>query len=162
MPRTTFQRVIYTVLGVTITGFFMSIYNKAWVQGGLSFDVFENFWANFALQAPFGFLLQFCFVQKVAGKQAAKYPTDNQILYRIIRTGFTVMMMCPLFSTYNTFIHAFRYGWGFEKIVCNIFTKIVQNFPFAFCLQIFVAGPIHRFIFSKLFPQKKKSAANKA
>ena len=152
MPRTTFQRIVFTFFGVLLMATTMATFNKYLVYGEFSPFLFRQVAIAFCQKAPVAFILQFFFVQKFAGRQAAKYPTDNKILYQCIRTGFTVLLMCPIMCTYSNIINLITLDWTFGKMVESIITKMPINWIFAFCMQIWILGPVNRFIFRTLFP----------
>ncbi len=153
MPKTTFQRIVFTFFGVLLMATTMAAYNKYLVFGEFSPFLFRQVAIAFCQKAPLAFILQFFFVQKFAGRQAAKYPTDNRILYQCIRTGFTVLIMCPIMGLYANIINMVTLGWSFGQMIANTVAKIPVNWIFAFCVQIWVLGPLNRFIFRRLFPE---------
>lgn len=154
MPKTTFQRVVFTCLGVLLMATTMATYNKYLVYGEFSLELFRQIGIAFLQKAPVAFLLQFFVVQKFAGKQAAKYPTDNKILYQCIRTGFTVLLMCPIMCLYSNIINMINFGWTFGQLMEAWISKMPVNWVFAFGVQIWFLGPINRFLFSKIFKKQ--------
>ncbi|MBE7017268.1 MAG: hypothetical protein E7420_03830 [Ruminococcaceae bacterium] len=154
MPKTTFQRVVFTCLGVLLMATTMATYNKYLVYGEFSLELFRQVGIAFLQKAPVAFLLQFFVVQKFAGKQAAKYPTDNKILYQCIRTGFTVLLMCPIMCLYSNIINMINFGWTFGQLMEAWISKMPVNWVFAFGVQIWLLGPINRFLFSKIFKKQ--------
>ncbi len=159
MPKTTFQRVVFTFFGVLLMATTMATYNKYIVYGEFSVELFRQVGIAFLQKAPVAFLLQFFVVQKFAGKQAAKYPTDNKILYQCIRTGFTVLLMCPIMCLYSNIINMINFGWSFGELLEAWISKMPVNWVFAFGVQIWVLGPVNRWIFRHLFPEKKQVKA---
>lgn len=151
MPKTTFQRVVFTFFGVLLMATTMATYNKYLVYGEFSPELFYQVSIAFLQKAPVAFLLQFFVVQKFAGKQAAKYPTDNKILYQCIRTGFTVLLMCPIMCLYSNVINMISFGWSFAQLLEAWITKMPVNWVFAFCVQIWILGPVNRFLFRCVF-----------
>lgn len=93
MPNTTFQRVVFTNLGVLLMATTVVTYKKYLVYGEFALELFKQVATDFCLKVPLVWILQFFEVQKFDGKQAVKYPTDNRILYKCIRTGFTVFLV---------------------------------------------------------------------
>lgn len=151
MPKTTFQRVVFTFFGVLLMATTMATYNKYLVYGEFSPEVFKQIAIAFCQKAPLAFILQFFVVQKFAGKQAAKYPTDNKILYQCIRTGFTVLLMCPIMCCYSNIINWVMFDWTFGQFLASFITKMPVNWVFAFGVQIWLLGPINRFLFRNIF-----------
>ena len=61
--------------------------------------------------------------------------------------GFTVSMMAPMMTLYVSIYHM-----GLTPgLLDHWLTKLIQNFPFALCAQIFYVGPLVRLIFRTLF-----------
>ena len=56
--------------------------------------------------------------------------------------------MCPIMSFFASVLFSFD---GMENVVANWLTITIRNFPMTLCWQLFVAGPVVRFIFRKLF-----------
>jgi hypothetical protein len=130
----------------------MALFNKSLVAGRFQWEFFKQLPLAFCQRAPLAFILQFFFVQKFAGNMSAKYPTDNRLVSYVIRTGFTVLIMCPIMSFYSNIIYV-----GFTADLIPIWlTKMVQNWPFAFFVQVFLLGPWNRFLFSLVFKENEK------
>ena len=157
-PKTLPQRIVFTALGVLLMATTMATYNKYLVYGEFSVNLFQQVGIAFLQKAPVAFLLQFFVVQKFAGKQAAKYPTDNKILYQCIRTGFTVLVMCPIMCLYSNIINMIQFHWDVWQLLEAWISKMPVNWIFAFCVQIWVLGPVNRFLFSKIFAKELAKA----
>ena len=149
-PKTTGQRLVFTCLGVLLMATTMATYNKYLVYGAFSAELFKQVGIAFCQKAPLAFILQFFFVQKFAGKQAAKYPTDNLVVYYCIRTGFTVLIMCPIMCFYSNVINMIQFHWTFGQLIENWIAKLPINWVFAYGVQIWFLGPINRFLFAKI------------
>ena len=150
---------MYTCLGVLLMATTMALYNKYLVYGTFSREVFRQTAIAFCQKAPIAFVLQFFFVQKFVGKQCAKYPTDNKLVYYAIRTGFTVLVMCPIMSFVSNLTLMIQLNWSFSQLLSNWIPKMVVNWIFAYFVQIFMLGPVNRMLFGFIFPQKRYSMA---
>jgi len=153
MPKTTLERIFFTTTGVILMATTMVCVNKSIVMGGFSSAVIAQIPSNFLLRAPLAWIAQFFFVSRFAGKMADRYPSDNKLVYYAIRTGFSELLMCPLMSFYSNIIYLglkpeFFYRW---------IQMMFLNWPFAFLVQIFFAGPVNRLIFSLVFRRKAKA-----
>ena len=157
MPKTTFQRVVYTCIGVLLMATTMATYNKYLVYGEFSVELFRQVAIAFCQKAPVAFVLQFFVIQKFAGKQAAKYPTDNKILYQCIRTGFTVLLMCPIMCFYSNIINMINFHWTIGQFLEAWISKMPVNWIFAFCVQVWLLKPLNGMLFRLIF--KKQLAA---
>lgn len=71
MPKTTFQRVIFTVIGVILMATTMATYNKYLIMKEVSPELFRQVGIAFCQKAPFAFILQFFFVQKWVGRKVS-------------------------------------------------------------------------------------------
>lgn len=158
MPKNTLQRVVFTSLGVLLMATTMATFNKYLVYGEFSINLFKQVGLAFLQKAPVAFILQFFFVQKFVAKQTAKYPTDNKILYYCIRTGFTVLLMCPIMCFYSNIINMLQFHWTIAEFLEAWISKMPINWIFAYCVQIWFLGPINRFLFRQIFPERKKVA----
>ncbi len=154
MPKTLSQRIVFTTTGVILMAFTMALFNKSLIYG-FTPAVFKEALIGFAQKAPLAWILQFFLVQKFAGKMTAKYPTDNKLLYYCIRTGFSVIIMCPVMSLFSNVTIAMQHYIGWDELVFNWLPKMVVNWPFAFFVQIFLLGPLNRFLFSAIYKQAK-------
>lgn len=157
-PKTVPQRIVFTALGVLLMATTMATYNKYLVYGEFSVNLFKQVGIAFLQKAPVAFLLQFFVIQKFAGKQAAKYPTDNKILYQCIRTGFTVLVMCPIMCLYSNIINMIQFHWTVWELLEAWISKMPINWIFAFGVQIWILGPVNRFLFSKIFAKELAKA----
>lgn len=160
MPKTTSQRVLYTCIGVLLMATTMALFNKYLIYGTFSRELFCQVGIAFMQKAIPAFLLQFFFVQEFAGRQAAKYPTDNKILYQCIRTGFTVLVMCPIMCLYSNIINMIHFHWSFAQLVAAWISKMPINWIFAFCVQIWILGPANRFLFRAVMNLTAKEKVN--
>ncbi len=75
---------------------------------------------------------------------------ENPIVYQCIRTGFTVLIMCPVMCLYSNFINMVQFQWSVGKLLESWITKMPVNWIFAFCVQIWLLGPINRFLFRQI------------
>ena len=158
MPKTTFQRVIFTITGVILMATTMATYNKYLVFREFSPELFRQVAVAFCQKAPVAFVLQFFVVQKFAGRQAASYPTDNQIVYTCIRVGFTVLIMAPLMCAYSNLINVIQLHWTAGQFFTAFFTKTPVNWIFAFCVQVWILTPLNKLFFRTIFRKQLQEA----
>ena len=130
MPKNKFQEVIFTIIMVFFMVYAMICYNIVLNTGAMTNSVFLSAFrriVNFRNCHPFSMILAI----SVA----------------------SVAFMCPLMSFFATlfFKHA-----GNQFIAVWLQTTFM-NFPVAFFWQLIYAGPIVRFIFRHIFPEKEDS-----
>lgn len=75
----------------------------------------------------------------------------QKIAFGGIMAVVMVYGMCPLMSLVATVV--FKGGLGGQLAAIWLQT-LALNFPMAFCWQIFVAGPLVRFVFNRFFAQR--------
>jgi len=64
-------------------------------------------------------------------------------------------MMAPMMTLYVSIYHM-----GLcPELLGHWLTKLVQNFPFALCAQVFYVGPLVRLIFRTIFKKQLKATA---
>ena len=71
-PKTTKQRIVFTLIGVLLMATTMATYNKYLVYGEFSVELFRQVGIAFLQKGPVAFVLQFFFVQKWVGKKTAQ------------------------------------------------------------------------------------------
>ena len=158
MPKTTFQRVIFTVIGVILMATTMATYNKYLIMKEFSPELFRQVGIAFCQKAPFAFILQFFFVQKWVGKKVAQSKVNNQIEYTCLRVGHTVMIMAPLMCAYSNVINMIQFHWSFGQFLAAVVSKTPVNWIFAFCVQVWLLTPLNKKIFGLIFRKQMATA----
>ena len=150
MPKNKFQDAVFTVIMVIVMVYAMVCYNISTNMGGLSNEVFLMALKELPLMGVIAFILEFFLIGKLAQKIALKL-LDPKKTPPILSTVI-VCFMCPIMSFFGSIF--FNYE-GMENIIAKWLQIAVLNFPMALCWQIFYAGPFVRFIFRKIFKEKK-------
>jgi hypothetical protein len=127
----------------------MTLYNIG-LESGLDRSAFRA--ALFGMWSEFfaAFLAQ----RYIAGPKARKLVAvmlnpgiDRPLLSAVTMAGCTAMLMAPMMTLFVTILHN-----GFSADVVPLWlSKLVVNFPFALCLQIFYVGPLVRWVFKLIF-----------
>ena len=155
MPKNKFQDAVFTVLMVIVMVYAMVCYNISTNMGGLSNEVFLMALKELPLMGVIAFILEFFLIGKLAQKIALKLLDPKKTPPILITMGIStviVCFMCPIMSFFGSIF--FNYE-GMENIIAKWLQIAVLNFPMALCWQIFYAGPFVRFIFRKIFKEKK-------
>lgn len=158
MPKTKLQEVIFTVFMVIVMVYAMVCYNIAFAMGGMQNKVFVAALSEMPIMCAIGFVLDMLIAGPLAKKCAFKVinPQKDRPIFIILAISvFSILFMCPMMSFAATIL--FNGGFNSE-IVATWVGLTVKNFPMAFFWQIFVAGPLVRFIFGKIFREKSKKA----
>ena len=150
MPKTTAQRIIFTILLVFGMVFCMTVYTIALQDGALELHTFslaiQEMWVEYVVV----FLLIFFVVSRIAPKLAFRMldPKQNPpILITVCIQSITVLFTVPVITLFATFFHHGLTNWFPQWI-----TTAAQCFPAAYILQIFFIGPLVRWVFGRLFP----------
>lgn len=153
MPKTKFQDVIFTIMMVLVMVYAMVCYNIALSQGDMSSAVFFAALHELPIMGPVAFVLDFFLVSKLAFLCAARM-TDmerSHPFHKILAiSAASVALMCPLMSLAATLL--FKNAGA--ELVAVWLKATALNFPMAFFWQLFYAGPLVRFLFRRLFPEK--------
>lgn len=158
MPKTKLQEVIFTVFMVIVMVYAMVCYNIAFAMGGMQNKVFVAALSEMPIMCAIGFVLDMLIAGPLAKKCAFKVvnPQKDRPIFIILAISvFSILFMCPMMSFAATIL--FNGGFNSE-IVATWAGLTVKNFPMAFFWQIFVAGPLVRFVFGKIFREKSKKA----
>ena len=158
MPKTKLQEVIFTVFMVIVMVYTMVCYNIAFAMGGMQNKVFVAALSEMPIMCAIGFVLDMLISGPLAKKCAFKVvnPQKDRTIFIILAISvFSILFMCPMMSFAATIL--FNGGFNSE-IVATWAGLTVKNFPMAFFWQLFVAGPLVRFIFGKIFREKSKKA----
>ena len=152
MPQTKKQEIVYTVMMVCV----MVCYNIALDVGGMQNFIFLAAFSELPIMGVIAFLLDTFLVGPAAMRVATGWFTpgkDKQVFLIMAISCLSAWMMCPLMSFFATlfFKHA-----GNQFIAVWLQTTFM-NFPVAFFWQLIYAGPIVRFIFRHIFPEKEDS-----
>lgn len=156
MPRTKFEKVVFTLLTVTITVHLFVFYNLAIEMGGMSNQVFIESRKIIFIEFIFALGLQLFIAGPASLKIAFNivHPQkDKMYIVSTVISCSTMILMCPMMTFVATVIHD---GLSVE-FVAQWMQKIVINFPFAFFTQLFFIQPLVRFIFSAIFRKNRES-----
>ena len=160
MPKTVFQRVIFTSIGVLFMATTMAFFNKFFVYKELSWELLKQVGIAFLEKAPLAFILQFFVVQKIAAKLSSKYPSDNKLVSRVIRVGFTALIMAPIMCLYSNIINWIQFHWTFKEFITSFISKLPINWLFAFFIQVLILKPLIEIIFKAIFKKKLSEEKN--
>lgn len=155
MPKNKFQDAVFTVIMVIVMVYAMVCYNISTNMGGLSNEVFLMALQELPIMGVIAFILEFFLIGKLAQKIALKLLDPKKtppILVTMAISTVIVCFMCTIMSFFGSIL--FNYE-GMENIIANWLQIAVLNFPMALCWQLFYAGPFVRFIFRKIFKEKK-------
>ena len=162
MPKNKFQEVIFTIIMVFFMVYAMICYNIVLNTGAMTNSVFLSAFHELTFMGPIGLVLDFFLVSKLAfacANRMVDFRSCHPFSMILAISVASIAFMCPLMSFFATlfFKHA-----GNQFIAVWLQTTFM-NFPVAFFWQLIYAGPIVRFIFRHIFPEKenvKEAAAN--
>lgn len=153
MPKTKFQDFVFTIIMVCVMVYAMVVYNIAIDKGGLVNECFLLAFYELPIMIPIGFILEFFVVGKLVQKIVFRHMVpgkDKPIFITFFISAVTVAIMCPLMSFFAAVI--------FMGVDSNFLSTYIglwgRNLPMAFFWQMMYAGPLVRFIFKRIFPEK--------
>lgn len=154
MPKTKFQDVVFTIMMVIVMVYGMVVYNIGMDMGGMTNQIFLMAFGELPVMGVIGFVLEMLIAGPLSKKLAFCMVTpgkDKMIEVILAISAMTVCLMCPMMSFAATVL--------FKGVDSQLIAKWVQltvtNFPMALCWQIFIAGPLVRLIFGKIFREKE-------
>ena len=156
MPKNKFQEVIFTIIMVFFMVYAMICYNIVLNTGAMTNQVFLYAFHELVFMGPIAFVLDFFIVSKLAfacANRMVDFRSCHPFSMILAISVASVAFMCPMMSFFATlfFKHA-----GNQFIAIWLQTTFM-NFPVAFFWQLIYAGPIVRFIFRHIFPEKENA-----
>lgn len=153
MPKTNFQKVIFSILMAVFMVYGMETYNRIILNPVFSYKMFLV-----PTREVLGLSVCVVFLQTFVGMPTADYIISHikirrKLLYRGNNILYTIAMascMCPMMSFVAAVL--FKSSAGIDKYLLFIWIKTMMiNLPMALFWQIIVAGPSVRFIFYRIF-----------
>ena len=149
MPRTRFEAIIFTAITAWMMVYIMTLYNTVLATSSFTNSTFliaiKSMWIEFMII----FLCAYFISSKVAKYFAFKVvqPTDRGIIIVLMIQVFTVVSQVALASILGVY-----HGYGFNsQFIPNYLMTYCRNFIMALPVQLFIVGPIARYLFRVLF-----------
>lgn len=149
MPKTKFEAIIFTAITAWMMVYVMTLYNTVLSTSTFTNTTFlialKSMWIEFVII----FLCAYFISSKVAKYFAFKVvqPTDRTIVIVLMIQVFTVVSQVALASILGVY-----HGYGFNsQFVPNYLITYCRNFIMALPIQLFIVGPIARYLFRVLF-----------
>ena len=157
MPKTKFQSVVFTAITAWIMVYIMTLYNTVLATGRFTNGTFlialKGMWVEYVII----FLCAFFISSPVAKRLAFRVvrPGDRPIAIIFAIQVFTVVSQVALASVLGVY-----HGYGFtSQFVPDYQTTYCRNFIMALPIQLFLAGPIARWLFRLIFVRGAKEEA---
>lgn len=154
MPKTKFQSVIFTAVTAWIMVYIMTLYNTVLAMGSFANATFlialKGMWIEYIII----FLCAFFISSHIAKYFAFRVvkPGDRPIAIIFAIQVFTVVSQVALASILGVY-----HGYGFtNQFIPNYLVTYCKNFIMALPVQLFIAGPITRWIFRSIFERGEK------
>ena len=153
MPKTLLEKVVFTIVMATIMVYGMIVYNVALNTGGVTNATFLMALHEMPIMVPVACILEFFVVEKLATALAFTFmrPTDRPQFITYAISLMIVAIMCPVMSLIATILFK---NAGSQFVAVWLQTTFM-NFPVAFFWQLMYCGPLIRFLFGKMFPEKQ-------
>lgn len=142
----------------------MEVYNVTWklgypaLPGGFSNmtnDVFLGALVEAAYMWIFVFIFSNLWGNRLGAGLAGRLvdpKRDNPFLCTLVRSGCTVLVMCPTMSLVASILfNVVLAGDSPVQLPAIWVGTLIKNFPMALLWNLFAAGPVSRLLFAKLF-----------
>lgn len=149
MPKTKFQSIIFTAITAWIMVYIMTLYNTVLATGTFTNITFLTALKGMWIEYIIIFLCAFFISSHLAKYFAFRIvqPDDRPIAIILTIQIFTVVSQVALASILGVY-----HGYGFTtQFIPNYLVTYCKNFIMALPVQLFIAGPIARFIFRCIF-----------
>lgn len=156
MPRNRLQSILFTIMMTLFMVYAMICYNIAIETGGMRNQIFIMAVHELMIMWPAAIIIELLLAGRVAKKLAFRILTPDMkgpIFIILAISTMTVCVMCPVMSLVAVIL--FKNPGG--EFISVWLKTVVFNFPMAFFIQIFLVGPLVRFLFGMLFIRKERA-----
>ena len=164
MPKNRVQGIVFGVLMSVTMAYGMEVFNVAWKMGfatmpsGFSNMTNDVFLAAL-VEASYMWILVFIFSNLWGNRLGAKLAAglvdpshDNAFLCTLVRSGCTVLVMCPTMSLVaSVLFNVVLAGASPLQLPAIWVGTVLKNFPMALLWNLFAAGPLSRLLFARYF-----------
>ncbi len=155
MPKTKLESIVFTGITAWIMVYVMTLYNTVLATGSFTNASFlialQQMWIEYIII----FLCAFFISSHIAKFFAFRIvkPEDRPIAIIFSIQIFTVVSQVALASIIGVY-----HGYGFNaQFIPNYLATYCRNFIMALPVQLFIAGPIARWLFRLLFRREKRT-----
>lgn len=152
MPQTKTQSIIFTAITAWIMVYIMTLYNTVLAMNSFTnmtfLYVLKDMWMEFVIIFLCAFFISSHLAKYLAFKVVK--PTDRPIAIIFSIQVFTVCIQVALASILGVY-----HGYGFtSNFLPDYLVTYCKNWIMAMPIQLFVAGPLARYIFRTIFKSK--------
>ncbi len=158
MLQTRLQSVVFTAMMVFVMAFSISLYNIAGNSGKLEYTMFWAALGSMWLPYSFAVLYELAIAKPLSVKLVFRVvnPAGKHLFKALAMAISMVTIMCSTMSLFITFmVHEID-----GELPVKWLSLFAKNYPFALCMQLFVAGPLVRFLFRSIFWRNKVEAGS--
>ena len=156
MPKNKRESLLFTFIMCFLMVLWMSIYNVARMNGGLSAEVVVDAWIGFAPAYVFAMLCDWFVASPLAKGFAFKHlVTPGKSSPRAMALAISTCMVFPMvviMSLYGAFEGALHAS-TLAVVPMAWLTNAPWNFIMALPWNLLIAGPLARFVFRRAFPE---------
>ena len=153
MPQNKRESLIYSVMMCFFMVFVMSVYNVS-LHSGFSFNSVKEGWIGMPVAFCVAIFFDMLIVSKIAKTVAFGFilkPNSKTLTKIITISSIMVIQMAVIMSFYGATEMCLKLG-SINGILSIWAANIPKNFIAALPIQLFIAGPLIRFLFRKVFP----------
>ena len=156
MPKNKRESLLFTFIMCFLMVLWMSIYNVARMNGGLSVEVIVDARIGFAPAYVFAMLCDWFVASPLAkGFAFKRLVTPGKSSPRAMAFAISACMVFPMvviMSLYGAFEGALHAG-TLAVVPMAWLTNVPWNFIMALPWNLLIAGPLARFVFRRAFPE---------
>lgn len=154
MPKTTGQLIFFTAVTAWLMVFVMTVYNTVLATGQFTNATFITAFKTMWIEYIIIFLLAFFVSGHIAKFFVFRVvqPGDRPIFIIFAIQTFTVVAQV----FFASFLALFHSNGDNADFIPNYIMAYIRNFVMALPIQLFIAGPLARFIFRSIFCRKKE------
>lgn len=159
MPTNKKEDIVFGICICAIMVFFMGMLNISIHLKGFNLEAIKTTFIAFPVTLIIAYVLETFIIGKVNHMLIAKFvsKTDSKNAYILFNCFFIVTLM----SLVMTIVGGLLGGDNLHTIITEFFIRWPRNFCAAFFLNLFVAGPVSRFVL-KLMQSKNQEISEVA
>ena len=164
LRKTKLQGLVFGVLMSVTMAYGMEVYNVALKSGGLSAMTNRVFWEAL-LEAAYMWIFVFVFSNLWGNRLGARLASrlireeDSPFYQVLIRSGCTVLVMCPTMSAVAAVLFSVLLAGGsWSQLPAYWVGTVLKNFPMALLWNLFAAGPVTRALHRRIFRPRHPAA----
>lgn len=153
MPSNKRESFVYTIMMCFVMVFWMSLYNIYLHSGAFTLEVLKSAWLGLPLGYCCALLLDWFVVSGPAKKMAFKIlPTFASPLRKVLTVSCCMVLPMVFFMSLYGAVEVLSHTQNWSQLFIVWGVNILKNVVMALPFQLFIAGPLVRKVFRRIFP----------